>query len=259
MTVSSRHPLYRSSIDHRDVAQRRVGILGGMGPAATVDFYGKLVAETPAERDQDHLPVVIWADPRVPDRTDGLMGLGEDPTPWLEQGIQALVAAGCGLLAVPCNTAHAFVPGLASRAGIELVSIVDVAADVILLGGFRTVGILATTGTLTSNLYTKTLAARGVQVIEPGVDEQKQLMEIIRAIKANSAHTGKSQILSSISTGLVARGADVIVAACTELVLTLHRSDVVVPVIDPARELARRIVKMTRPTAASREGRGREG
>src|SRR5205823_10945930 len=92
-----------------------VGILGGMGPAATADLYAKIIAATPATRDQDHLHVVIWADPTVPDRSTALLHGGEDPTPWLLRGAQRLVEMGAALIAVPCNTAHAFLPRIAGE------------------------------------------------------------------------------------------------------------------------------------------------
>ena len=87
-----------------------VGILGGMGPLATADFYTKLILATPATRDQEHLRVVMWADPTVPDRSVGILGDGPDATPWLVRGGQMLAAMGAAFIAMPCNTAHAYLP-----------------------------------------------------------------------------------------------------------------------------------------------------
>ena len=221
-------------------ARRRVGILGGMGPAATVDFYGKLIQETPAAKDQDHLQVVIWADPSVPDRSQNLISNGDDPIPWLRCGIRALTEAGCDLLAVPCNTAHAFVPDLAREAGIELVSIVEVTADAIAAQGIDVVGVLATTGTLRSLLYTDALRLRGITVLEPTSEDQTRVMAAIHAVKRGVA--GQDQALIDVAASLTAQGAERIVAACTELVLALGNHHADVAMIDPARLLARRVV-----------------
>ena len=221
-------------------AGRRIGVLGGMGPAATVDFYAKLVAATPAGRDQEHLPVVIWADPGVPDRSESLLGAGEDPTPWLRRGIDGLVRAGCELLAVPCNTAHAFVPPLARAAGMQLVSIVDVTADELAADGVQAVGLLATTGTVRSRLYADALAQRGIATIEPEAVDQDRVMAAIVAVKAGRSGPAHTETLAEVSRTLAARGAQRVVAACTELVLALDGE----LVVDPARLLARRVVDL---------------
>lgn len=223
---------------------RLVGVLGGMGPAATVDFYGKLVEETPATCDQGHVPVVIWGDPRVPDRSLSLVGDGEDPTPYLRRGIEGLKRAGCQVLAVPCNTAHAFVPRLADEAGLELASIIEVTADALAADGVRAAGVLATTGTLRAGLYAEALRRRGVAVIEPGEPDQPRVMAAIGAVKSGAAGPAHRLGLEEVSRSLVDRGAERIVAACTEIVLALDASRVPVPVVDPARLLARRVAEL---------------
>ncbi|TCN35489.1 aspartate racemase [Kribbella orskensis] len=226
-------------------AGRRIGVLGGMGPAATVDFYTKLIQETPAGRDQDHLPVVIWADPRVPVRSANLLdGVAADPTPWLRRGIEVLRHSGCDVLAVPCNTAHAFVPALAADAGLELVSIVDVTAAAIAADGARTVGLLATTGTLRSGLYSAALGERGVAMITPGTGDQQQVMNTIAAVKGGRAGPAEAHALTSVARRLTARGAEQVVAPCTELVLAVHAGELGLPLVDPARLLARTIVEL---------------
>jgi aspartate racemase len=225
-----------------DTTGGRIGILGGMGPAATVDFYTKLIEATPAGRDQEHLPVVLWADPRVPDRSEFLLGGNDDPTPWLRRGINALSQAGCDLLVVPCNTAHAFLPSLAGEAGMRLVNIVEVAADVIAADGTRAIGLLGTTGTVRSGLYADALAARGVTSVEPDSDDQRLVMKAIARVKAGQSGAEDAHALAAVSRGLADRGAEQIVAACTEIVLAL--GDVGPPIVDPARLLANRVVEI---------------
>ena len=238
---------------------RRIGVLGGMGPAATIDFYTKLVEQTPAGRDQEHLPVVIWADPGVPDRSDNLLGTGEDPTPWLQRGIDALVDAGCDLLAVPCNTAHAFVPPLARAAGLELVSIVEVAADHLAATGVRAAGLLATTGTVHSRLYADALARRGIATVEPSPVDQERVMDAIVAVKAGRSGPAQSRALVEVSSALAARRAQRVVAACTEIVLALGGAAVGLPVVDPARLLARRVVDLALSGATTSGPASRSG
>ncbi|WP_214416844.1 aspartate/glutamate racemase family protein [Sphaerisporangium fuscum] len=233
---------------------RLVGVLGGMGPAATVDFYGKLMEETAATCDQGHVPVVIWGDPRVPDRSLNLLGRGEDPTPYLRRGIEGLKRAGCEVLAVPCNTAHAFVPRLAEEAGLTLVSIIDVTADALTAGGVRTAGVLATSGTLRAGLYAEALRRRGVEVAEPDEPGQREVMAAIGAVKSGGAGPAHRRALAEVARSLAARGAERIVTACTEIVLALDDSLVPVPVIDPARLLARRVAAVALGTGLRQAG-----
>ncbi|WP_197093398.1 aspartate/glutamate racemase family protein [Nonomuraea sp. SBT364] len=231
--------------DRQGRPPRLVGVLGGMGPAATADFYGKLVEETPATGDQSHVPVVIWADPRVPDRSLNLLGLGEDPTPQLQHGIRALKRAGCEVLAVPCNTAHAFVPRLADEAGLELVSIVEVTADALASAGVTAAGLLATSGTLHSGLYADALGERGIAAVEPSAGEQRQVSAAIAAVKSGAVTAGQRAALAEVARSLAGRGAERVVAACTEIVLALDSHRVPVPVLDPARLLARRVAAVS--------------
>ena len=125
-----------------------IGILGGMGPAATADFYSKLVALTPGSTDQEHPKVVIWADPTVPDRTLALTENGPDPTPWLIRGARVLRESGATTLAIPCNTAHAFLPAISSQLGLPVVHMIDEVARHIrtLSPAVTSVGLLATHG-----------------------------------------------------------------------------------------------------------------
>jgi aspartate racemase len=111
-----------------------VGVLGGMGPAATADFYDKLVRATPATRDQHHLRVVVWSDPTVPDRSAAIVGDGPDPTPWLLRGGRVLTGAGAGLIAVPCNTAHAFLATVEEQIGVPMVHMIDQTVRVVVEG-----------------------------------------------------------------------------------------------------------------------------
>src|SRR5204862_453702 len=104
---------------------RIVGILGGMGPLATADLYRKIILATPAGRDQDHLHVIIDADPSVPDRSAALRGEAPDPTPWLLRGARRLEAAGAAFIAVPCNTAHAFLPALRPQLAIPILATIE--------------------------------------------------------------------------------------------------------------------------------------
>ena len=216
-----------------------VGILGGMGPAATVDFYAKLLAATPATGDQEHLRVMIWADPTVPDRSAAIVAGGEDPTPKLIEGARQLQRAGAAFYVVPCNGAHAFLPQVRAAVDLDYVSLIEVtAAQVANLVGGGGAGLIGTDATLASGLYTNALSKVGVQPVVPSQDAQKTVMDSVYAVKAGGVSDRQREKLVDVAHGLVADGADVIVAACTEIPLALTPDVSPRPLIDPAVLLA---------------------
>lgn len=226
-------------------ASRIVGILGGMGPAATVDFYDKLVRATPAQLDQDHLRVVIWADPTVPNRHAALNGDGEDPSPWLAQGVRRLEEAGAELIVVPCNTAHAFLPAIAADAGVEFLSIIDTAVDEVVAAdhGPRT-GILAAEGAVRSGLYQAALTTVDREPILPPPGHQTELMEVIDRVKSGDAAGQDVDRLSAILSTLSSAGATSAIVGCTELSVLIPDVRTDLHLIDASRALARRTVAL---------------
>ena len=236
-----------------------IGILGGMGPAATADFYTKLVALTRVATDQDHPKVVIWADPTIPDRTLALTEGGPDPTPWLLRGATILRRTGATMLAIPCNTAHAFLPAVSAQLGLPVVHMVDEVAKHIetALPHVRTVGVLATSGTLRARLYQRWLADAGITVVAPDQHMQSShVMPAIRAVKAGRRDEKVAHQLTAAARHLFDRGAQVIVAGCTEIPLGLPLGQAPCPVIDPARVLAQALLdRVGQNTAHAAAGR----
>ena len=223
-----------------------IGILGGMGPAATGDLYLKIIEETPAASDQEHIPIVIYADPRVPDRSDALLHGGDDPSPWLVHGARQLEKLGATFLVIPCNTAHAFLELIESEIQIPVLSMLDVASSAIAEGypGVRRVGLLATTGTIKSEIYQRTLARRGLDVVVPDDDLLEHcVMPAIRAVKANSRHESVRHRLLEAVDYLEQRGAHLILAACTEIPVVLTADDIGLPYLDATAELAKAAVR----------------
>src|ERR1700710_3147231 len=160
------------------MTDRVLGVLGGMGPLASAHFMLRLTLLTPADRDQDHIPTVLWSDPRVPDRGAARLGTGPSPLPWLMRGIDGLRAAGCGAIAIPCNTAHGWFGPMAQQAGVPILHIVDAAAtDLRRIGITRgTIGLMGTAATLAMRLYQDRLGSAGWDIIEPEADEMSQLI-----------------------------------------------------------------------------------
>ena len=223
-----------------------VGVLGGMGPAATADFYTKLIRATPAATDQEHLRVIIWSDPTTPDRTRALLEGGTDPTPWLVHGARVLAAAGADLIAVPCNTAHAFLPAVIERVGVPLVHMIEQTSRQLgtLRPRVRTAGLLATTGTVRAKLYETWLAAAGIALLTP--DSTSQSNEVMPAIRSIKAGEDAPNLLARAARRLVDRGAQAIIAGCTEVPLGLHARELPVPLVDPTQVLAEAVIAHAR-------------
>jgi aspartate racemase len=223
-----------------------VGILGGMGPAATADFYLKLIQATPATKDQEHLRVLIWSDPTIPDRTEALLTRGADPTPALIAGARLLQQSGAEMLAVPCNTAHAFLQAVQAEVDIPIIHMIEETANHVrmLNPAVGRVGLLSTTGTQQAGLYQAWLDKKGIRVLCPAADSQENLvMASIRGIKAGQSGSSVRAQLAAAARELIDAGAQAIIGGCTEIPVGLDAADITVPFVDPAEILAGTIVE----------------
>ncbi|WP_226924441.1 cysteate racemase [Georgenia satyanarayanai] len=209
-----------------------MGVLGGMGPLATVETYRRIVASTPARRDQDHLHVVIDSNPAVPDRTAALLSGGEDPRPLLHAGAQRLVVAGAEVLCIPCNTAHAYHEWLQRRVPVPIVHMLRETASRVAALGARRVGLLATTGTVATGLYQAELQRAGLGLVTLEAPVQSRVMDAIGAIKAGDVGDGVVSALAAAALCLVSAGADHVVVGCTEISLVAGELPLPVPVVD---------------------------
>ncbi len=229
-------------------SRRVLGIVGGMGAAASAAFYQRLVALTPAADDGGHLEVVLYADPAVPDRTRAILGLGPDPGPRLERAVQRLAEAGAGTVAIACITAHHWLPRLRRAAPVE---ILDAVAETVALlrhehRGAHRIGLLATSGTLHAGLFQAALADAGLVCLTPEPGRQERL--VMGAVygpdglKAGRRQPGRRRLLRAVRW-LREEGADLIVLACTELPLVLGERALGLPLLDPMDALARAAIR----------------
>ena len=231
-----------------------LGVLGGMGPLASAHFMLRLTLLTPADQDQDHIPAVLWSDPRIPDRAASRLGNGPDPLPWLMRGIDGLRAAGCGAIAIPCNTAHGWFEPMARDAGVPILHIVDATAtDLRRLGVVPgRIGLMGTQLTLSMKLFQARLAAQGWDMIEPEPSQMERLVTpAIASVKANRV-VEAYQPLVEVANSLAARGARAVVLGCTEIPLAIQAGPAEglrVPVVDTIDALARAAIRWARPGA----------
>lgn len=202
-----------------------LGVLGGMGPLATADFLKKLVENTPARVDQDHIPVLLYGDCRIPDRTAGILGKGLSPLPKLLQGIDFLNRAGVKAICIPCNSAHCWYSEMSEASAVPLFNIVHASAEQVRKRDprIRRVGVLSTMGTFQMGIYTRTLSDMGFTPLTPTEDEFLTLVSpAIALIKANQL-TEAEDLFRVATAKLVARGAEIIILGCTEIPIGMHR------------------------------------
>ena len=215
-----------------------IGILGGMGPLATADLFEKITLHTRAQRDQDHLRVLIDSNTNIPDRTAALLRGGEDPTPQLTASAVLLERMGADVLIMPCNTAHNFYDAIAAAVHIPLLHMIRLTAQALQKRGVTAAGLLATDGTVQTRIYQRTFAGTGIDLMTPeGADQQAIMDMIYRGVKAGALHYDVSSARRAMES-LLRRGAQTLILGCTELPLaeTLYHLDY--PVTDPTLELA---------------------
>ncbi len=227
-----------------------LGVLGGMGPLASAHFMMRLTLLTPAMRDQDHVPAVLWSDPRIPSRPEAMAGAGPDPLPWLLRGMDGLRQAGCGAIVIPCNTAHGWFTPMQQAAGIPILHIVDAAAHDLRAMGLADarIGLMATRATLAMRLYQDRL---GRDCIVPDEAQMTDMIApAIALVKANRVAEAQAP-LAKVVDSLASRGAAAVVLGCTEIPLGLlagPAAELPVPVIDTIDSLARAAIAWARQT-----------
>ena len=233
-----------------------IGVLGGMGPEATADFYMKLLSKTVAVRDQDHFRVLIDSNGKVPDRVEAIMGNGESPVPILTEMAKGLERGGADFIVIPCNTAHYYYNAISSAVSIpvlhiarELFARVD-AMSKISAGEnsikLNKIGLLATTATIYTRLYQQLASEREIELLVPTEQEQEELVSVgIKAVKAGDKILGQ-KYLTKAANILVARGARALIEGCTEVPLVLEQSNFSVPLLDSTAILAEATVTKAR-------------
>ena len=215
---------------------KTLGVLGGMGPAATLDFLAKLQAATPAGGDQDHLRVLVDINPQVPDRNDP----GNEPGPVLAAMAVGLRDAGAQVLAIACNTAHAYAGDVQAASGLPLVNMIEIACQTARAAGASRVGILATGLALV--LYSDRLTGMGLEPVALSKAKQEWFMSLLYRIKGGDLGDEVQDEMAAVAQSLAEAGAEAIIAGCTEVPLVLGADDLDIRLIDAGQVLAERCV-----------------
>jgi len=219
---------------------KTIGIIGGLGPAATVDLFDKIVRKTPATTDQEHLHILIDNNPRIPNRNDAIEGKGPSPAPHLAESARRLERAGAEAIVMACNTAHYFQPEIEAAINVPFLSMVDATIDETLKLRPTCVGVLAADGAARAGIYQRGFAARGVEPLMLPEEGQRAFMALVYRVKSGDRGAAVRDGMLAHANSLIARGAEAIVAACTEVPLVLGAEDLPAPFVSSTDALVRR-------------------
>jgi len=230
---------------------KTIGIMGGMGPMATVDLMKKIILATPASKDQEHIPMLVDNNSQIPDRTKAIMGQGASPAPEMVKTAKRLMMAGADFIIIACNTAHYFLPEILPQISIPVLSIIDVTTNSALEKGFKSVGLLATTGTVSTGLYQKKLEASGIQCITPPTDKQHLIDDMIyQGVKANNENYD-TRAVKELLAEMQNAGAEAFILGCTEVPVAVSMYKLQGEFIDATDELAKAAIRFAKEEEAN--------
>lgn len=228
----------------------KIGVLGGMGPAASAEFITRLIKQTPAEKDQDHIPFALWSDPRIPDRSTSMRNGDDKPLPYLLEGIRGLKSIGCELIVIPCNTAHFWYDELIKER-VPIIHIVDSVADALRDAGIvdGVIGVMGTQATIELGLYQYRLNKSGWECIVPTKEQMDtKVQPAIDLIKSGKVVESQAMLIGVIHA-LIDRGAKAIVLGCTELPLAIRiTQDEGINIINSIDSLVKTCIKQIKGT-----------
>lgn len=223
--------------------KKTIGIIGGMGPLATADLFKKIVFNTKATTDQEHIRILIDNNTEIPDRTEAIINNGKNPVPQLTKSALLLWTMGAQILVMPCNTAHHFRSEVQKSVDIPILSMIEITGESLLKKGIKTAGLLATEGTIKSGIYQDVFVKMGIEIILPDKDEQIVITDLIY----NGVKAGKNDydvtIVKDVMKNMIKRGAETLVLGCTELPVAVDMYKLNYNVCDPTLELARGAIK----------------
>ena len=228
---------------------KTIGIMGGMGPAATVDLMSRIISMTDASTDQEHIPMIVDSDTGIPDRSEAILGKGESPLPKMLASAKRLEAAGADFIVIACHAAHYYVPEIKDSIGIPVIDMPEEVAKLLKMKGVNRAAVLATDGTVQSGLYGAALERFGIQTVYPDEDQQSTVMSLVYDY-VKKGDTDPEDYPREEITGIIgdlsSRGAEVLLLASTELPIAFSimglRSSAF---IDPTVVLAKSAIRMS--------------
>ncbi len=229
--------------------KKTIGIFGGMGPEATALFFRKIISKTPADKDQDHIKIVIYNDPEVPDRTGAIVDNFESPVEKVCEGLEFLKKSNVDFITIPCVTLHYYFDDYKNSVDIPVLNLIQETLFFIQNNypGVNNIGVLATRGTYYAQIFEKTFVPLGYNVITPDEAGQKCVMDAIygkEGIKAGYTTGICKDSIITVAEQLIAKGAEIIIGGCTEIPIVISNGDLTVPFVDTLSVLAESAVTL---------------
>ncbi len=221
---------------------KTIGVLGGMGPEATFVLYQKIIENTPAKIDQEHIPTIIYSLPQIPDRTAAALNGGPSPTPLIVQGLKELEKTPADFVLIPCNTAFYFYKEFAQKTHLPILHLPKIVAQhAQKKNAWKRVGVLCTDGTRKTGVYDQALAEFGLDPVYPAAKDQEKVMTSIYRIKAGEKTAAEfTEIIARLHEG----GAEAVILGCTELSIVASLLNAKLPVLDSIEILAKEAVRL---------------
>jgi aspartate racemase len=227
--------------------EKTVGIIGGMGPEATVDLMQRIIDLTPAKDDIDHIRCLVDNNPKIPSRINAIIeGNGEDPGPCMADMGKQLESWGADFLVIPCNTAHYYYDAVQNAVNIPVINLIDLVVNHVKTNfpDHAKIGILASPAVAITGLYTKRLEKLGLKDVWPDPSYQDQLFSVIKEVKKGNTNTRVKENYKKVCENLAYKNATVVIVACTEL--SALRGPLPITEVDAAQILAAEIVKVVK-------------
>ncbi len=223
-----------------------IGIIGGMGPEATVDFYLKIIKATKVKKDQDHFRVIIDSNVKIPDRTEAILGIGENPVKAIVQTAKNLERLGVEISCMPCMTAHYFIEEVQKEVNHPILNVFIELRNHIMshYPNATKIGVLATSGTIKAGLFEKYLTNNKIIYPSPFTQKEKVMKAIYgeSGIKSGVIEGEPLQLLKEAAFEIIDQGAELIISGCTEIGLVLKPHHINKPLIDPMDVVANEII-----------------
>lgn len=217
---------------------KKIGILGGMGPEATILFYNKIIQNTPSKKDQDHIQTLIYSNPKIPDRTQSIQSDNHGPIQQaLQESAKVLERGGADFIVIPCNTAHFWHEVVQEAVSIPVLHMIHELGQQLQEKNCSSVGLLATIGTVQTNLYQRCFKDHDIEVCIPSEEDQKHVMDAITEVKSGQKSPETIEALNRIMSQLPT---DTIILGCTELPILIQTNDTIV---DPMDSLVSQAIK----------------
>jgi aspartate racemase len=205
---------------------KTVGVIGGLGPAATLDFFERILKRTKAVRDQNHLRLIIDNNTKIPDRNAASAGKGALPGPAIAATAKRLQEAGAEFIVMACNTAHEHEAAIKAAISVPFINMIDETVKVVAELRPVKAGVLAGDACLAAQLYQKALKSAGIEPVLLGAESQKTMMELIYRIKAGDTGETVRRSMATLARKLEAQGAEVVIAGCTEVPIVMTADDI---------------------------------